>query len=47
MKLQRARSKSFFSARSMPGKKKAEVDELDDQEFRNKNGVNDDARQAV
>jgi integrase len=31
----------------IPGKKKAEVDELDDQEFRDKTGENDDARQAV
>ncbi len=31
----------------MPGKKKAEVDELDDQEFRDKNRANDEAKQAV
>ena len=31
----------------MPGKKKAEVDELDDQEFRDKNGSYDEAKQAV
>ena len=31
----------------IPGKKKAEVDELDDQEFRDKNGAQDEARQAV
>jgi integrase len=31
----------------MPGKKKAEVDELDDQEFRDQNGAHDEAKQAV
>ena len=31
----------------MPGKKKAEVDELDDQEFRDKNRAYDEAKQAV
>jgi hypothetical protein len=31
----------------MPGKKKAEVDELDDPEFRDKNGVYDEVEQAV
>jgi integrase len=31
----------------MPGKKKAEVDELDDQEFRDKNGAYDEVKQAV
>jgi integrase len=31
----------------MPGKKKAEVDELDDQEFRDQNGAHDETRQSV
>jgi hypothetical protein len=31
----------------MPGKKKAEVDELDDQEFRDKIGADDEGKQAV
>ena len=31
----------------IPGKKKAEVDELNDQEFRDKSGVYDEAEQAV
>jgi integrase len=31
----------------MPGKKKAEIDELDDQEFRDKNGTHDEAKKAV
>jgi integrase len=31
----------------MPGKKKAEVDELDDQDFQDKNKANDEVKQAV